>query len=226
MPERPARVWLWWSSGKDSAWALERLRCDPGVEVERLVTTVTPSLGRVAVHGTRIEVLEAQAAAIGLPLSTVELPDPCPNGAYEAAVAPLVATAARGGVAAMAFGDLYLSDIRDYRMSLLRGSGIEPLFPLWGLDTGQLAHRMIEAGIDARIVSLDPRRVDPGLIGYDFGPAFLERIDDTVDPCGENGEFHTCVLGAPSFSAAIDVRSGGSVERDGFWYHDLELLAS
>jgi len=222
-PPPPRRVWLWWSTGKDSAWSLHRLRADPGWRVERLVTTVTPSLGRVAIHGTRIAILREQAAATGLPLSMIELPRPCPNEAYEAAVRPVVERAAAAGVDAMAFGDLFLEEIREYRAALLEGSGVEPIFPIWGRDTGELAREMIAGGVEARVVALDPARVPRRLLGHPFDDDFLAALDPEVDPCGEYGEFHSCVTDAPDFSTRIEVTDGIDVERESFCYHDLEL---
>jgi uncharacterized protein (TIGR00290 family) len=219
----PRRVWLWWSTGKDSAWALHRLRADPAVVVERLVTTVTPRFGRVAIHGTRLAVLEAQAETVGLPLERVELPWPCSNEAYEAAVAPAIRRAEEEGVHAMAFGDLFLEDVRAYREALLAGSPVAPLFPLWGSDTGALAGEMVAAGLTARITSLDPDRLDPALAGAPWDGDFLASLPEGVDPCGENGEFHTCVAHGPGFREALPLEPGEVVEREGFVYADLVL---
>lgn len=209
-------TWLWWSSGKDSAWALESSR-----DVTALVTTVTPTFGRVAVHGTRIEILEEQAAAAGLPLHVAELPYPCSNEDYEAAVAPIIERARREGVDSMAFGDLYLEDVRAYRERLLDGSGIEPVFPLWGRNTTALVADMLNAGLEARIVSLDPARVDRRWAGRTLDEDFLQSLGPDVDPCGEGGEFHTCVVAGPMLSRRIVVDQGEVVEREGFVYADL-----
>jgi len=217
------RVRLWWSTGKDSAWALHVLRADPSARVEGLITTVTPEFGRVAVHGTRLEVLEAQAEAVGLPLETVELPWPCTNDDYEAAVAPAVTRAEADGITHMAFGDLFLADVRAYRERLLDESSVEPLFPLWGLETRVLAHEMIGAGLRARITALDPDRVDRGLAGEFFDPDRLEATSPEVDPCGENGEFHTVALDGPIFERPVEVEVGETVERSGLVYRDLSL---
>ncbi len=208
--------WLWWSTGKDSAWALHE-----SDDITALVTTVTPTFGRVAVHGTRIEILEAQAEAAGLPLHTVELPYPCSNDEYVAAVHPLIERARGAGVREMAFGDLFLEDVRAYRESLLDGTGITPAFPLWGRDTGELMEEMLEAGLEAYVVSLDPRKVPRGMAGRPLDRTALEVLPDDVDPCGENGEFHTCVVAGPVFDARIDVEPGEVVEREGFVYADL-----
>jgi diphthamide synthase (EF-2-diphthine--ammonia ligase) len=193
------------------------------VAVERLVTTVTPAFGRVAIHGTRIDVLEAQAAAADLDLMTTHLPFPCSNAEYEAAVAPVIDEAARSGVQAMAFGDLFLADVRRYREDLLEGSGIKPLFPLWGSDTSALADEMVQGGLEARIVSLDPERLDPAWAGALWNRDFLARRPDTIDPCGENGELHTCVTAGPMLRRPLVVSAGEVVTRDGFVYADLTL---
>jgi len=217
----PRRIRLWWSTGKDSAWALHLLRARPDVEVEGLITTVTPHFGRVAIHGTRLELLEAQAAAVGLPLQTVELPWPCRNEDYEAAVAPAVRGAEADGIDAMAFGDLFLADVRAYREGLLADSRVEPIFPLWGRDTSELAAEMIEGGLHARIVALDPERVDRSLAGSAWDPHRLAELSPDCDPCGENGEFHTVVVGGPMFERPIEVAIGEAVERSGLLYREL-----
>lgn len=214
------RVALAWSSGKDSAFALHVLR-EQGVEVASLFTTVTSSFDRVSMHGTRRAILAAQAAAAGLPLQQIEIPYPCPNEIYEAAMARFVAQAKQDGVTHIAFGDLFLEDIRRYREEKLAGSGLEPIFPLWGRTTPELAQAMIASGLDARIVCLDPKRVDPSLAGGRFDQDFLDRLPPETDPCGENGEFHTCVVGGPIFSWPIPVTTGDVVTRDGFVFADL-----
>jgi uncharacterized protein (TIGR00290 family) len=221
-----APVWLWWSTGKDSAWALRALRADPAFRVTGLVTTVTPAFDRVAIHGTRVSVLRAQADATGLPLRTVELPYPCDNAAYEAAVSPVVEEAVRDGVAAMAFGDLFLEDVREYRERLLDGTGIRPAFPLWGSDTARLARDMIDGGLEACVTCLDPERLPRELAGARFDLSFLDALPDAVDPCGENGEFHTCVSAGPMFEGPIGVSAGEVVERDGFVYADVVPAAA
>ena len=215
------RVWLWWSTGKDSAWALHELRRNPAFRVERLVTTVTPTFGRVAIHGTRIDVLEAQAAAAGLPVERIGLPFPCSNDEYEAAVGPVLLAGEAAGVGHMAFGDLFLEDVRAYRERLLEGSSIEPLFPVWGRSTHALAATMIDAGLEARVTSLDPNVLSRDLAGARYDRAFVRGLPDGVDPCGENGEFHTCVTAGPMLSTQIAVRVGEIVERSGFVYADL-----
>ncbi len=215
------RVRLWWSTGKDSAWALHALRARPDVEVAGLITTVTPTFGRVAIHGTRIELLEAQADAVGLPLERVELPWPCTNDDYEAAVAPCVRRAEVDGIDAMAFGDLFLADVRAYREGLLADSAVEPIFPLWGRDTTQLAREMVGGGLRARIVALDPTRVDRSLVGTEWDPTRLATLSPACDPCGENGEFHTVAVDGPMFDRPLGVTPGDEVERSGLVYRDL-----
>lgn len=226
MSEAERRVWVWWSTGKDSAWTLRTLRADPSVEVTGLVTTITPTFGRVSIHGTRVELLEAQASRVGLPLRTIGLPYPCPNDAYEAAVRPMLQDARDAGVTHLAAGDLFLEDVRAYREGLLEGSGVHPLFPIWGTDTAELAAAMIDEGVEAYVTCLDPGRLDAGWAGARFDHAFLEALPADVDPCGERGEFHTCVVAGPGFDRAVPVRGGRVVERDGSVFADLLLDAS
>lgn len=215
------RVLLSWSSGKDCAWALQVLRHDPEVEVTGLLTTVNAANGRVAMHGTRRELVEAQARAAGLPLHVVPLPVPCPNEAYERAMDRAMQEAIARGTTHVAFGDLALEDVRAYRIRQLEGSGIEPLFPLWGEPTAALARRMLDAGLEAVLTCVDPARVPGSLAGRRFDHALLDALPPTVDPCGENGEFHTCVLAGPMFHAPLQARVGDVVERDGFRFADL-----
>lgn len=215
-------TWLWWSTGKDSAWALSVLR-ERGNDVTALVTTVTPTFGRVSIHGVRVAILDAQAREVGLPVHAVPLPYPCPNEAYVQAVRGLIERAGGEDVEAMAFGDLHLEDVRAYRVELLRNSGIQPVFPLWGTDTRRLARTMIDAGLAARVVCLDPERMPRDLAGAPFDMALLQALPPEVDPCGERGEFHTCVTAGPMFGSPLQLCSGESIERDGFVFTDLEL---
>lgn len=217
------RVALSWSSGKDSAWALHLLRRDPSVEVVALVTTLNEVFGRVAMHAVRRELLEAQAVAAGVPLWTVPLPWPCTNQDYEDRMRGLYHRAAGQGIEAMAFGDLYLEDIRAYRVQQLEGTGLEPIFPVWGLPTRALAEAMIESGLRARITSVDPRRISREFAGREFDAALLADLPPTADPCGENGEFHTFAYAGPMFSSPIAIQSGEIVERDGFVFADLAI---
>lgn len=212
---------LSWSSGKDCAFALHILRQTPGVEVVGLLTTVNEAFDRVAMHGVRRSLLDAQAEAAGLPLHVVTIPFPCPNDIYEARMAAFVQRAQDDGIEAMAFGDLFLEDIRAYREASMAGTGIAPMFPLWGRNTAELAREMIRSGLEARIVCLDPRTLDRSLIGRPFDADFITALPAGVDPCGENGEFHTFAHAGPMFRAPIAIRTGEIVERDGFVYGDV-----
>lgn len=219
-------LWLSWSSGKDSAWALEVLRSTGGFEVAGLFTTVNREFERVAMHAVRVELLRSQAAATGLPLRIVEIPDPCSNADYEAAMTRLVADAREAGVSAMAFGDLFLADIRRYREAQLAGTGIEPVFPLFGSDTHALAREMVAAGLRAAVTCVDPKVLPARFAGRSFDAAFLAELPAGVDPCGENGEFHTFAMAGPMFEREIEVVPGEVVERDGFVFADLRPAAT
>jgi uncharacterized protein (TIGR00290 family) len=212
---------LSWSTGKDSAWSLHVLRQMPEIEVVGLFSTVNAAFDRVAMHAVRRQILEAQAAAAGLPLSVIEIPSPCPNEVYEAQLGAFVAEQREAGVAAMAFGDLFLEDIRAYREAKLAGSGIAPLFPLWGRDTAALAREMIAGGLRAHLTCVDPRKLPASFAGRAFDASLLADLPEGVDPCGENGEFHTCVVAGPMFSAPLAVAAGEVMERDGFVFADL-----
>ena len=214
-------VWLWWSSGKDSAWTLQTLRQSDRYRVTRLVTTLNGEADRVAMHAVRRTLLEEQAASIGVELETIDLPFPCTNDDYLAAVAPLLERVARAGVEAMAFGDLFLEDVRDYRISLLTDSPIEPIFPLWGQDTHELAETVLEAGVRAYITCIDPKVLPESFAGRPYDAELLGDLPPGVDPCGENGEMHTFVWDGPMFSQPIDVEVGEIVTRGGFVYADL-----
>lgn len=199
---------LAWSSGKDSALALHRLRSSGAFEIATLLVTTSEATDRVAMHGTPRAILEAQAAAAGLPLLAVPIPDPCPNEAYDAAMAAALAQLRRDGVTHVAFGDLFLAEIRAYRESRLAATGIEPLFPLWGEDTSLLAREILACGIAAVVACVDTDRLDGGAAGRDYDAAFLASLPGDVDPCGENGEFHTIVHGGPIFARPIPLRRG------------------
>ena len=215
------RVLLSWSSGKDSAWSLHILRQDPHVEVVGLLTTLNEAFDRVAMHAVRRELLEAQAEAAGLPLQAVPIPWPCSNEQYEKIMADVCVRARKAGVEAVAFGDLFLSDIRAYRERQLSGTGLEPLFPLWNLDTRDLARDMIAGGLRAKLTCVDPKRLAPGFAARDFDQQLLDELPAGVDPCGENGEFHSFVYAAPVFDRALPIRMGEIVERDGFVFADV-----
>jgi uncharacterized protein (TIGR00290 family) len=216
------KVLMSWSSGKDSAWALNTLRRD-GAHVAALLTSLNEAAGRVSMHGVREDVLRAQADAASLPLLTIPLPWPCTNETYEARLRVAVDRAVAEGFTHVAFGDLFLEDVRKYREDRLAGTGLTPLFPIWGIPTDRLAREMIAGGIKARISTLDPRVMPRELIGAEFDEALLARLPADVDPCAERGEFHTCVTAGPMFSTPLDIECGEIVEREGFVYGDLLL---
>ena len=213
-------TWLSWSSGKDSAWSLEMLRRD-GIRRTGLFTTVNATFDRVAMHAVRRSLLEAQAHAAGLPLHVIEIPYPCPNADYERIMGAFVERAKAAGVTAMAFGDLFLADIRAYRETQLAGSGITPIFPLWERNTRDLAREMIAGGLVAHVTCVDPSKLDRSFAGRTFDAAFLADLPPGIDPCGENGEFHTFVSAGPMFRKPLTVRLGAITERDGFVFADL-----
>ena len=212
---------LSWSSGKDAAWALHVLRQAGEVEVVGLLTTTNAAFDRVAMHGVRETLLEAQAEAVGLPLSKVPLPWPCSNEAYEARMAEACGRAVAEGITQMAFGDLFLEEVRDYRIQKLAGTGLEPRFPIWGADTAALARSMVGAGLKATLACVDPKVLAASFAGRDFDGALLTELPPGVDPCGEQGEFHTFVWDGPMFRHPVPVRRGEVVERDGFVFADL-----
>ena len=215
------RILLSWSSGKDSAWALHLLRQDPQCRVEALVTTFNSTAGRVAMHAVRLALVEEQARAVGLPLWQVELPWPCSNAQYEEIMRGVCRRAVVEGITDIAFGDLFLEDIRAYRERQLEGTGLQPLFPVWKIPTRQLATNMISAGIRAKITCVDGSKLARSFAGREFDREFVESLPPSADPCGENGEFHTFVYEAPVFTHAIPVETGEIVERDGFIFADV-----
>lgn len=212
---------LSWSSGKDAAWALHVLRLQGKVEVVGLLTTTNGAFDRVAMHGVREVLLETQAEAVGLPLWKVPLPWPCPNEVYEARMADVCARAVAEGIEAMAFGDLYLEEVRDYRIQKLAGTGLEALFPIWEPDTTGLARAMIQAGLKATLACVDPKALDAAFAGRDFDADLLAALPPGVDPCGERGEFHTFAWDGPMFQHPVAIRRGEVVVRDGFVFADL-----
>lgn len=216
------KTWLWWSSGKDGAWALRTLRRDPGYRLCGLVTTVNAAADRVAMHAVRRELVHAQASRIGLPLVISHIPYPCPNGAYEQATAAVIRRGETDGVTHMAFGDLFLEDVRAYREGLFATSSIEPIFPLWGQDTRTLARKMLDGGLSARLTCIDPKVLDDSFVGRVFNTELLADLPPSVDPCGENGEFHTLVTHSPDFSRPLEVEPGEVVRRDGFVFADFQ----
>ena len=217
---RPERALLAWSSGKDSAFSLHVLR-EQGVEVTGLLTTINDAFDRVAMHAVRLELLRAQADAVGLPLVEVRIPWPCPNEAYEAAMAEALAAARERGTTAVAFGDLFLEDVRRYREERMSGTGLVPLFPLWGRPTRALAEEMIAVGQQAVLTCVDPRALPRAFAGRAFDAALLRDLPAEVDPCGERGEFHSFAWDGPAFRHPVPVRVGEVVDRDGFVFADL-----
>jgi uncharacterized protein (TIGR00290 family) len=213
-----------WSSGKDSAWLVHTLRTSmPEYQIAALLTTVNADANRVAMHAVRVEVLEAQARALGLPLWTVPIPSPCPNEIYERAMAAAVARAVSDGFTHVAFGDLFLADVRRYREEKLAGTGLTPIFPLFGAETTSLAETMIAKGLRARITCLNPTQLDRSFAGREFDSQLLADLPAGVDRCAERGEFHTCAYAGPMFAAPIPLETGVVVERDGFVFTDLTL---
>jgi uncharacterized protein (TIGR00290 family) len=215
------RLLLSWSSGKDSAWTLHRLQREDRYEIAGLVTTVNDAFQRVAMHAVRVELLEAQARAAGLPLWRAPLPHPCPNAEYERVMRALIERAHADGITHMAFGDLFLEDVRRYRESQLADTGISPVFPLWGIDTSLLALEMLRGGLQAVLTCVDPRQLAREFVGRAFDAALLAALPSDTDPCGENGEFHTFCHAGPMYRGPIAICVGEVLERDGFVYADV-----
>jgi uncharacterized protein (TIGR00290 family) len=215
------RVLLSWSSGKDSAWTLHVLRRDPTIEFCGLLTTLNSEFDRVAMHGVRRTVLEAQAAAAGLPLWVVPLPWPCPNEVYEQRMAETCQRAVNEGIDAIAFGDLFLEDVRTYRERNLAPTGLEPLFPLWKIPTDELAREMIAGGLRARISCVDTEKLPASFAGREFNEELLSDFPPGIDPCAERGEFHTCVYAGPMFAGPLPLETGKIVTRERFVFADF-----
>src|SRR5213593_1920117 len=218
-----AKCLVSWSSGKDSAWTVHVLR-QRGVEIGGLLTTINEAAQRVAMHAVRVDVLQAQADALDLPLWQIPIPSPCPNDVYERAMAAAVQRALAEGFKQIAFGDLFLEDVRRYREERLAGTGLTPLFPLFDADTPALAREMIAAGVRARITCLNPKVLDRRFAGREFDAALLAELPPGVDPCAERGEFHTCAYDGPMFSHPVPIEIGITVERDGFVFTDLTIV--
>lgn len=215
------RALLSWSSGKDSAWSLHKLRRDPQIDLAGLLTTFNSDSDRVAMHAVRRELVEAQAERIGLALWPVELPWPCSNAIYESCLLEACRRAISEGVTAVAFGDLFLEEIRAYRERQMQGTGLDPLFPVWQIPTAELARNLIAAGVKAKITCVDRAKLDASFAGREFDTALLNDLPAGIDPCGENGEFHTFVYDSPDFSRPIPIAPGEMIERDGFAFRDL-----
>jgi uncharacterized protein (TIGR00290 family) len=216
------RTLLSWSSGKESAWSLHLLRQQNEYEIVGLLTTFNQQANRVAMHAVRRSLVEAQAEAVGIPLWAVDLPWPCSNADYECIMKETCKTAVQADIECIAFGDLFLTDIRAYREKQLENSGLQPIFPVWKIPTRELAHSMIESGVRAKLTCVDPKLLAPEFAGREFDEQLLSEVPPNIDPCGENGEFHTFVYGGPMFARNISVKLGEIVSRDGFVFADLE----
>lgn len=226
------KVLLSWSSGKDAAWSLHVLRQMPDVEVVGLLTTFNQAADRVAMHAVRRSVVDAHAAAAGLPLWPVHIPSPCPNEIYEQRMRIALELANALAITHVAFGDLFLEDVRRYREERMMGTGITPMFPLWGIPTEDLAQQMLAGGLSATLTCVDPKQIDASFVGRRFDRALVDELKTlrtpsgrAIDVCGENGEFHSCVTAGPMFSAPLSTTTGEVVTRDGFVFCDLELSA-
>jgi uncharacterized protein (TIGR00290 family) len=215
------RILLSWSSGKDSAWTLHVLRQQSEYEIAGLLTTFNQEADRVAMHGVRRSLVEQQAAAAGLPLWSIPLPWPCSNEQYEGLMTKACAKAVAEGMEAIAFGDLFLEDVRAYRAKQMAGTGLEPLFPVWGEPTDRLAHEMVASGLKAILTCVDTSKLEADFAGRRFDADLLAELPTGIDPCGENGEFHSFVYAGPMFNSAIDVIAGETVVRDKFAFADL-----
>jgi uncharacterized protein (TIGR00290 family) len=215
---------LSWSSGKDSAWCLHLLRQQDGYEIVGLLTTFNREANRVAMHGVRRALVEAQAKATGVPLWDVDLPSPCSNADYESIMSETCKAAVQAGIEYVAFGDLFLSDIRSYREKQLEGSGLQPIFPVWGMSTRELARSMIGSGLKAKLACVDCRCLSSEFVGREFDEQLLSDLPPQIDPCGENGEFHSFVYAGPTFRYDLPVEVGEIVSRDHFVFADLTLV--
>jgi uncharacterized protein (TIGR00290 family) len=212
---------LSWSSGKDSAWALHVLRQDPNIDLLGLFTSSNRKYGRVSMHATPLELLKLQADSVGLPVHIIHLPDPCTNEQYDTIMQQFLEDIIPKGIQYMAFGDLFLEDIRKYREDQLKGTGISPLFPLWKTPTRELAEDMLKAKMEAYISSIDLKKLPERFVGQKWSMDFVKDLPKDIDPCGENGEFHTIVVDGPVFQRPIPVKVGRHVRRDGFAYADI-----
>lgn len=215
------RTLLSWSSGKDSAWTLHQLQADPEIDLRGLFCTVNSKFNRVAMHAVRLELLQQQAAHLGLPLQVIEIPYPCSNEQYAEIMTSFVEGARGEKIEQFAFGDLFLEDIRSYREEKLSGTGISPVFPIWAIPTDQLAREMIASGLRAVITCVDPKQLPQEFIGREYNLEFLDDLPDGVDPCGENGEFHSFVFAGPMFRKPLQINLGEIVHRDGFIFIDV-----
>ena len=215
------KTMLSWSSGKDSAWALHVMRQDPDITIDGLFTTVNQEFDRVAMHAVRVALLQQQADSIGLPIQLIPIPHPCSNADYAKIMNEFVAREKERGVECFAFGDLFLEDIREYREKALSGTGIAPIFPIWGSDTRLLSVTMLESGLRAQITCVDPSQLAPEYCGREYNASFLTDLPPGVDPCGEKGEFHSFAFDGPIFGHKINIKVGETTTRDNFVFTDL-----
>ena len=216
-----SKVLMSWSSGKDSAWALYKLQQNPEIDLVGLFCTVNKKFDRVAMHGVRVELLQKQAWSIGLPLEIIEIPYPCSNAEYEKIMGQFVERAKRKNIEYFAFGDLFLEDVRNYREEKLKGSGIKPIFPVWGIPTDKLLREMISGGLKAVITCINPKQIAEEFVGKKLDENFLYSLPKNIDPCGENGEFHSFVFNGPMFKEKIEIFVGDIVHRNGFVFADV-----
>ncbi|WP_024544883.1 ATP-binding domain-containing protein [Picosynechococcus sp. NKBG15041c] len=219
------KILMSWSSGKDSAWALYTLQQNPDFEVVGLFCTINKEFDRISMHGVRIELLQKQAESLDLPLEIIEIPYPCRNIEYEKIMGDFVERVKSNGVEYFAFGDLFLEDVRNYREEKLKGSGIQPIFPIWGIPTEKISREMVKNGLKTITICVDSKRIPDKFLGKIFDDNFLDALPETIDPCGENGEFHTFVYDAPMFKKPIEITIGERFARENFVYVDI-LLAT
>jgi uncharacterized protein (TIGR00290 family) len=217
------KVLMSWSSGKDSAWALHTLQQNPDVEVVGLFCTINQEFERISMHGIRIELLQKQAESLELPLRMIEIPYPCSNVEYEKIMGDFVEQVKNDGVECFAFGDLFLEDVRNYREEKLKNCGIQPIFPIWGIPTEKLAQTMLQNSLRTMVICIDSQRLSEDFLGKEFDEDFLNALPATIDPCGENGEFHTFVFDGPMFKSPLNVQLGEQFKRKNFTYVDLQL---
>lgn len=210
-----------WSSGKDSAWALHKLQQNPEIDLVGLFCTANKEFDRVAMHGVRVELLQKQAKSIGLPLEIIEIPYPCNNAEYEKIMGQFVEKAKIDNIEYFAFGDLFLEDVRNYREEKLKGSGIKPIFPIWSIPTDKLSREMISSGLRTVITCINPKQIPKEFVGREFDESFLDSLPENIDPCGENGEFHSFVFDGPMFKEQIETFVGHIVHRDEFLFADV-----
>lgn len=215
------RVLISWSSGKDSAWLLHTLQQDPSIEIVGLFSTANEEFERVAMHAVRMQLVEMQAEAAGLPLEWVMIPNPCDNETYSSIMKNFMKTVVQRKIDAIAFGDLFLEDVRDYRINNMEGTGVEPIFPIFGSDTHSLCQEMIASGLKAQLTCIDPKKIPEALAGHAFNRELISKLPNGVDPCGEFGEFHSFAFDGPMFNKPIAITVGETVERDGYFFTDL-----